>query len=202
MPPECISNNSWFLETGVPPTYFYLQAVYCDAPFKLLVWAVSPCRSHAALGATVCGQVSSWALIPGRAWKTWSEHTALTVAQKTKQNKGTTVSMWNVTQRTCTNTGFNCGKSQGGITGVVVSSWVEALGSKYLSKIRALDCLGNELSEIYDLMGVHVWWQDNRSKGSCRFLSFLHRTVFKVVYLHIFTHERLQVSRCFLLVHK
>lgn len=64
--------------------------------------------------------------------------------------------MWNVTQRTCTNTGFNCGNSQGGITGVVVSSWVEALGSKYLSKIRALDCLGNELSEIYDLMGVHV----------------------------------------------
>lgn len=62
-----INLKSCFLWSGVPlhTFFFYFLAVYCDAPWKLLLWAVAPCRSHATLGATVCRQVLSQALTAG-----------------------------------------------------------------------------------------------------------------------------------------
>lgn len=127
---------------GVPPLTFHSRAVYSDAPWKLLLRAVAPCGSHATLGAIVCRQVLSWALMPGCA-----QH---------DHNKPPLQSNFDDGGVDCSSSAkllINCGNSQRDIS---VCSWAGAQGSKYLSKIRPIDCLGTELPQIYGLMGVRV----------------------------------------------
>ena len=128
-----------------------MLAVYSDAPWKLLVWALAPFQSHATLGAIwragkfyhgpwylgICVCVRAQAAVFALSHSSFS------------------ASSWNVTHTSSPTQTFwliSRGNSQRDIVCVIVAcSCVGTLRSKYLSKIRAIDCLRTELSP------THLW---------------------------------------------
>lgn len=154
-------------ERGSPSFLFPNCLLWCS--LKLLVWAVAPFQTHATLGAIMCRQVLSRALISVWVWKSCSVLCAFLL--------------------------ISCGNSQRGIISLVFCSRVGERGSKYLSKIRAIDCHGTELSQIYGLLGVSVCWAGNLDlEDAAVSCCFLPRSAGFHVDPEIFKRERLQVA--------
>lgn len=150
------------LQTAGFPTLFYSIDVYSDAPWKLLLWAVAPRRSHATLRAVVCRQVLSWALIPGRAQH--DHNTSPLQKQLWWWRDFFPPPLGEVEAvRSCWST-------------VEIPSETLVLLSVHGKQIFIQD-KSHSLSpnwigppKFMAWLGVHVWWAGRQSRCSCRFL--------------------------------
>lgn len=153
--------------------------------WKLLLWAVAPYRSHATLGATVCRQVLSRALIPGCA----QHH-----VPPLRNNFDDVESLWKqeVDCGTSAKLLIDCGNSHRDT--VSLSVWrAETPRKQIFIQDKSHWVCRNWIAPNLWLNGVHggVGLEDAA-------VSSLRRTVFYVTKLQIFTHERLQVAFSFL----
>lgn len=156
------------LETaGFPPFTFLFPCCLLRCFQEIITLGSSALQKSREPQGCMCRQVLSWALIPGCA-----HHDPNWPPLQSNNDDGE--NLW-PSELDCGTSGnkllVNCGKIPTKELELLSVAGPEGQGNKYLSKIRAIDCLGTELPpNLWLDGGPRPMSRQSRFRGRCRFL--------------------------------